>query len=129
MVKSDPLEKKNIRTVLNLGHTLAHIIELKNKISHGESVTYGLKFSLDWSFHNGKLSEKKYKKLSRLLPSKSLNRLNLKEKDIIEYVTFDKKRDGEKINFVFITDKGPQVSKVSFKSLAQEFSRQVSDKV
>lgn len=127
IVKTDPLEEKGIRTVLNFGHTLGHIIELKKGLSHGESVMYGLKFSLDWSFHKGKINEKNYKKISRLLPQKSLKSLNLSEREIREHLIFDKKRIGESVNFVFISDAGPEVRKISFKSLVEEFKRQTND--
>ena len=127
IVKSDPLEKKGLRTVLNFGHTVGHIVELKKNLSHGESVLYGLRFSLDWSFHKGKINQKNYKKLIKLLPQKAIKSLNLNERDINEYLSFDKKREGDMINFVFINDKGPEVLKIKLKSLIKEFKRQTDD--
>ena len=127
IVKSDPFEKKNIRTVLNLGHTLGHVVELKKNLSHGESVLIGLKFSLIWSHKKKKIDDKNFEKLLKLLPQKSLKSLGVKEKDLRDYLYFDKKRVDEKINFIFLNNKGPEVLKVSFDSLINEFKRQIND--
>lgn len=42
IVDRDPFEKKGIRTVLNLGHTVAHTLELHTGISHGQAVGWGM---------------------------------------------------------------------------------------
>ena len=43
------LNEKNLRMILNFGHTFAHAIEVKNnyskKITHGEAVLSGYDFS------------------------------------------------------------------------------------
>jgi 3-dehydroquinate synthase len=127
IVKSDPDESKGLRTVLNLGHTLAHIIELKKNLSHGEAVLYGLSFSLNWSYNKNLINHKNYKKLFKLLPEKSLKELFLKEKHLKELFYSDKKRVGNKISFVFITDKGPEVIKISFDEFLIEYKRQLND--
>ena len=50
IVNQDPFESKDIRTALNLGHTLAHVIEALgesgsiHKLSHGIAVAHGLSF-------------------------------------------------------------------------------------
>jgi 3-dehydroquinate synthetase len=57
VVKKDPLEKNGTRRLLNLGHTLGHVLESHFQISHGEAVLHGLEFSARWSFQRGLLSE------------------------------------------------------------------------
>lgn len=42
VVERDPRETKGIRTFLNLGHTVAHALELEVGISHGQAVGWGL---------------------------------------------------------------------------------------
>lgn len=42
IVEQDPKETKGIRTVLNLGHTVAHALELICGLSHGQAVGWGL---------------------------------------------------------------------------------------
>lgn len=52
----DPFEKKNIRQVLNFGHTLAHVLEglaesqKITPISHGIAVAYGMHFLFEQKF-------------------------------------------------------------------------------
>lgn len=50
-IEKDPLEKKGIRSYLNLGHTFAHALESMAgyKISHGEAVAWGLGRALEAS--------------------------------------------------------------------------------
>lgn len=57
IVKRDPQETKGIRHLLNLGHTLGHVIEINHKISHGQAVAYGLGFALEFSEHMGLLKD------------------------------------------------------------------------
>ncbi len=56
VVNRDPLEKKRIRQVLNLGHTLGHVIEAHHSLAHGEAVGQGLLFALEWSRSKGWLA-------------------------------------------------------------------------
>jgi 3-phosphoshikimate 1-carboxyvinyltransferase len=42
IVERDPREQHGIRTYLNLGHTVAHALELHTEISHGHAVAWGL---------------------------------------------------------------------------------------
>ena len=50
-IEKDPLEKKGIRSYLNLGHTFAHALESMAgyKVSHGEAVAWGLGRALEAS--------------------------------------------------------------------------------
>lgn len=63
IVKQDPLEKKGLRYVLNLGHSMGHVYEPLLGLPHGEAVGFGLLFSLQWSFHKGYCSEQEYKSI------------------------------------------------------------------
>jgi len=127
IVKLDPLEKHNIRTVLNLGHTLGHVVELKRGLNHGESVLYGLKFSLEWSRFTKKINEKNFQKLNSLLPRKSLKDLKLSKSEVEKFLLFDKKREGESLNFVFLNNKGPEVIKIPIDNIVKEYERQSYD--
>jgi 3-dehydroquinate synthetase/5-enolpyruvylshikimate-3-phosphate synthase len=53
VVEQDPRESKGIRIVLNLGHTIAHALELTAGVSHGEAVAWGLAAALDLSVDAG----------------------------------------------------------------------------
>jgi len=125
IVKSDPFEKNKKRMVLNLGHTLGHVVELSNDLSHGESVLYGLKFSLEWSHYKKIVKNKNYEKLRRFVSSKDLSSLKLKPFKLKKYLGYDKKSEGESLNFVFLSDKGPFVKKVKIDEIVDEYKRQL----
>ncbi len=56
IVRRDPRETKGIRTFLNLGHTLAHAIELTDGFSHGRAVSWGLASVAHLCVQRGELS-------------------------------------------------------------------------
>ncbi|MCB2205188.1 hypothetical protein KQI65_10595 [bacterium] len=49
IVSEDPREEEGVRTVLNLGHTLGHALELVTGLGHGASVAWGMAASLRFS--------------------------------------------------------------------------------
>jgi len=53
VVGQDPFETKGIRTVLNLGHTVAHVLELKCGLSHGQAVGWGMLAAAQVSVEQG----------------------------------------------------------------------------
>jgi len=67
VVNRDPFEKRGDRRVLNLGHTLGHVLESRFKIPHGLAVGYGLHFALWVSWCEGVLPAKKFFELERSL--------------------------------------------------------------
>ena len=117
IVSQDPYES-GLRKTLNFGHTLGHAIESHSlttdyPLLHGEAVALGMAAAL-W------LSEKKlgldsavlqdYEKRLPLLLSEA--EVNLTEADmdpILEYLSFDKKNNGEKPQFVLLKAVGKPV--------------------
>ncbi|MCM2323023.1 MAG: hypothetical protein NDJ90_07150 [Oligoflexia bacterium] len=67
VVVRDPYEQKRIRQVLNLGHTLGHILEAHYRLSHGVAVAQGLLFAVEWSRKKRLLSETAYEPVAELL--------------------------------------------------------------
>lgn len=63
IVNKDPTEKSGHRYLLNLGHSLAHLIELRLGLSHGQAVSYGLRFAIEYSLHMKLLSRSDHQKL------------------------------------------------------------------
>ena len=63
IVQKDETEK-NLRKVLNLGHTFAHAYESKlgfsNKLNHGEAVIIGIKNAIKFSNQTKLLKKKSY---------------------------------------------------------------------
>ena len=67
IVREDPLEKNGHRQILNLGHTVGHIIEGEYAKPHGESVMLGLLFSLRWSYQLKYINKDKFEAMERLI--------------------------------------------------------------
>ena len=89
----DPKEK-NIRRVLNFGHTIGHAIESLGKFNllHGECVGLGMMYILD-----GTLKERVKKVLEKYnLPTSC----NINKDELYNYILRDKKRSAEYINIV-----------------------------
>ncbi|GBD86391.1 3-dehydroquinate synthase [bacterium BMS3Abin03] len=110
VVAQDEFEKKNIRKILNLGHTFAHAIEsaLGLRIKHGEAVAAGVIASLYLSNKLGIMGKPKLELLlsvPRLLSlPKSLQRI---ENNIaFNYMYSDKKVRNGRLLFVLIKDYG-----------------------
>jgi len=97
IVQSDERDNKDLRIVLNLGHTIAHALETASKyemISHGEAVSFGL---IVESLISNKLGILKREDLKRIidliLKLKTLPKIVEKlEKDkILSSISYDKK--------------------------------------
>ena len=116
IVRKDEKEK-NIRAILNLGHTFGHTIEALNKyhksLTHGEAVSIGILMALDMSSENGKTSKINFDKIKthfmRLkmkttIPSNIRNKTTLKK--FKEIMSSDKKVKNNHINLILIKNLG-----------------------
>lgn len=56
VVEADPFEKSGHRSILNLGHTVAHALELQLGLSHGHAVAWGLATTASLSHEQGLLT-------------------------------------------------------------------------
>ena len=124
------VSEKNLRMILNFGHTFAHAIEIRNnyskKMSHGEAVLSGM------------ILETKLSKLLKLCRQKDLNEIieiyksnnlsytfkNHSQRSVMRllpYLEQDKKNNDDKINFVLLKKIGrttpPNRTKISLSSL------------
>jgi len=115
IVEKDEKEK-NIRKVLNLGHTFAHAYEstmnFSKKLNHGEAVILGIKNAIAFSNKKKILSEEKFQlindhinkielvhKVGQLFSKKDLNK-------ILMFMKSDKKNNSNNINLILIKDFG-----------------------
>jgi len=102
IVERDLRETAGERIKLNLGHTFAHAIELDSdyKISHGHAVAIGLKlaakFGLEKGVTDASVVDEIFFVVDKLFPD--LNDYDVSK--LWEYMALDKKRNGEKVNFV-----------------------------
>jgi 3-dehydroquinate synthase/shikimate kinase/3-dehydroquinate synthase len=123
IVEKDEKEK-NLRKILNLGHTFAHAYEATSnyskKINHGEAVILGIISSAKFSYQNKLLKKRDYKKiLNHINKLKIPLKLNnyFKKKDInliIKYMKSDKKNSSSKINLILIKNIGKIILNLTF---------------
>lgn len=102
IVQEDLYDNKNIRILLNLGHTIGHTFEnLSNfKISHGESVAIGILYaSYISTFLN--IGENICKEVNTLLDLYGFNnKIKYKYEDVYNKLLIDKKRNNNIISLV-----------------------------
>lgn len=121
IVQIDYKEKRE-RMFLNFGHTIGHSIENASGygiLLHGEAIAIGMIFAIEYGIKLGITKNKNilYRARNILynigLPIDVPYNINLKEA-----IKLDKKRNDEKINFVFLEDIGkPVIEKVDIGSI------------
>jgi 3-dehydroquinate synthase len=124
IVKKDPFEQLGLRQVLNLGHTLGHVIESQLKVSHGLSVLLGIAFAQEWGLHLG-VTKKSFVQIPD--HRGALRKLNLAmaKKLLLQ----DKKRSAKNsVKFIFIEKPGKIISKsVKVQDIIDEIKRQIKN--
>ena len=112
-------KEKDLRKILNLGHTFGHAYEatcgFKKKLNHGEGVILGIKTALKFSIQKKLINKKTYSIILKHI--KKLNfGLNLRNffkiKDInklIYYMRNDKKNKSKMINLILLKNIGDPV--------------------
>jgi 3-dehydroquinate synthase len=107
VVAKDPFEKSGVRQVLNLGHTVGHVLEAAHGWAHGYAVAQGLFFALEYSIEQGFMKPHDYERAMRLLTDKMELRLEVPTKPIpskrfLEVLLQDKKKTAsDKVMFIF----------------------------
>ena len=129
--------EKNIRMILNFGHTFAHAIEAQNKyskrINHGEAVIMGMMMATKLSYLKKKCNLNTLKELENIYNSNNL-KYDIKKffkkseyKKIANYMTADKKNNDKKINFILLKKIGqttkPNEYKISISELKRVFNK------
>ena len=109
-------KEKDIRKILNFGHTFAHAFEseLNFKIKHGEAVIAGIISALFLSYLKGYLEEKMVKKFLADIRKVKLSSLiqNISTENVLNIMQSDKKKRDNKIKFVLIKNIGEIVTEV-----------------
>ena len=125
------VKEKNLRMVLNFGHTFAHAIEVKNnysiKTTHGEAVLSGMILATKLSVIKKICSLKTLNRIKKIYSQNNLaytykefsNKLSVNK--LIPYLKNDKKNNDDKINFILIKNIGktasPNKNKISINNL------------
>ena len=116
MVVQKDEDEKNLRKILNLGHTFAHAFEsclgFSSKLNHGEAVIIGITIALEFSYQRRLIKNKTYnfiKKHLERIPLKKKFTSIFNKKDVSKIISFmksDKKNTTKKINIILIKDFG-----------------------
>ena len=133
VVEKDEKEK-NLRKILNFGHTFAHAYEAalgySAKLNHGEAVILGINSALRFSYQNRLLNNKEFKSILKHitnsnLPSKINKYFSLKYLDkILSFMTKDKKNKSDKINLILLKKIGSAILHKNYKkSYVKSFLR------
>jgi len=129
--------EKNIRMVLNFGHTFAHAIEAQNnyskRINHGEAVIMGMMMATKLSYIKKICSLDTLNQLKNIYKSNNL-KYDIKKifkkneyNKIAEYMTADKKNNDKNINLILLRKIGlttqPNMCKISSIELKKKFNK------
>ena len=119
-------KEKNLRKILNFGHTFAHAFEAtlkySKKLNHGEAVLLGIISASKFSLKNNLLSLKEFNLIQNhlikfKLPVKLKNFFSIKYlKNIISFMKIDKKNNNQKINLVLLKRIGKPVLNLNFEN-------------
>lgn len=112
IVAADPNEK-NVRKILNFGHTIGHAIEalsLENPkpLLHGEAIFLGMIVENRISYLSGLLKEKDFLLVDEFL-KKIVKPVQLDTERILKKILFDKKNEFGHINFTLLKAVGRAV--------------------
>ncbi|WP_435090370.1 3-dehydroquinate synthase [Candidatus Pelagibacter bacterium nBUS_30] len=118
IVEKDEKEK-NLRKILNFGHTFAHAYEASlgytKKLNHGEAVILGMKTALSFSLNNNLLKKDEYYLINNHITNSKLP-FNIKKffktqdlKKIMSFMLKDKKNYSDKINLVLLKKIGSPI--------------------
>ena len=115
-IKKKVIEKdekeKDMRKILNFGHTFAHAYEAtlgySKKLNHGEAVILGIRTALNFSLKNKFLNQNDYTAITNHilncnLPSNINNFFKIKNlNEIVSFMLKDKKNNSKQINLVLL---------------------------
>ena len=100
IVEQDERER-DLRRLLNFGHSLGHAIESVTKKKHGFAVAEGIYFSFLYAYENNMINKGSLERLIGLFRTLSLmDSIPVMREEYIQPLLRDKKRDGVNISFV-----------------------------
>lgn len=125
IVNRDPFEK-DLRRLLNFGHTAGHAYEAITGHSHGKSVAFGILVALNLSRELAKLNSADYDsvKAAILLLYRRFAADGITAPALWERILHDKKKSGTAVNFVLLKTCGGHVVKsVNYPQFAHAFKQ------
>jgi 3-dehydroquinate synthase len=118
VVQEDEFEK-GPRRLLNFGHTLAHALEKKYSLMHGEAVAIGMVFAAKLSA--ARCGFEKVDRLRSVIESYGLpTNIPYEREAVFDILKRDKKKEGSDIHYILLNEIGnASVQKISLTSLNQ----------
>ena len=117
-------KEKNLRKILNFGHTFGHAYEAtlkySKKLNHGEAVLLGIMSATKFSLKNNLISKNEYQYIKKHLiqikfPIKLNKFFSLKNlNSIISFMRKDKKNTNKKINLILLKKIGKPIFDLNF---------------
>ena len=130
IVEKDEKEK-NLRKILNFGHTFAHAYEaslnFSKKLNHGEAVILGMKSAFEFSHNRKLISNKDFESAIKHLnnshfPISIKNYFTIKKvNQIISFMMRDKKNNSKNIKLMLIKKIGGPIIEKEFSDLTLKF--------
>jgi 3-dehydroquinate synthase len=120
IVNRDPFEK-DLRRVLNFGHTTGHAYEANTGHSHGRSVAFGILVALELSHRHSRLDEQEYHHLVAVIRAvySQFGNEGRDARALWNKIRHDKKRVGNEIQFVLIEKCGQHaVRSINYRQFA-----------
>ena len=131
------VNEKNLRMILNFGHTFAHAIEVKNNYSknttHGEAVLAGMVLATKLSVIKRVCNKKTLKDLINIYDENSLSYTfkkyeNIKKiNSLIPYLKNDKKNNDDNINFILLNKIGKTTKPNKYKISIGELKKNIKN--
>ena len=125
IIEADEKEK-NLRKILNFGHTFAHAYEAtlqySKKLNHGEAVILGIMNASKFSLKNNLLSKDEFELIKNhliqfKLPIKLRKKISSsKLNNIVSFMKKDKKNNTKKINLVLLKKIGQPILNLNFEN-------------
>lgn len=123
IVAQDETERKNIRALLNFGHSFAHIFETEagysDELLHGEAVSIGMVMAAHMSVKLGMLSAAEYSEIKTYLSAAGLFtdpkqiRKNWNKDQLAAHIFKDKKNEHQQLTFILLESIGSAMVKKS----------------
>ena len=106
-IVSEDEKEKGRRYILNFGHTFGHAIEKITSYNHGQAISIGMVMAAKLSNKLGFLSYSEINRLEKLIKDIGLPvDIQISKNEIIQAIWKDKKRNYDKIHFVFLSKIG-----------------------
>lgn len=114
-------KEKSERKKLNLGHTIGHAIESIKGIPHGQAIGTGIAMTAKISESINSCSSKTANRIIDLIDSLGISTsTDIETADLMEAIQKDKKKAGDKIDYIIIEDIGKvRIERMSLKKLEQ----------